>query len=198
MRRRLFIGLAVSLGVNFLAFVVIVGMAIHNDIPLEKIFPVDLIKIMVEKPPPPPPPPPPKPKKKKDEEKITPTKAPIESSDDPEETASIQTSPVIEDKPVPTIVNFTELDYPPKRTRFVKPKYPTIARRAGKTGIVVVKFLITKSGNVTNVKIIRSPGGLGFEESVIKAVSGWKYQTPMMNGQAVAAWCVTPVRFKLD
>lgn len=185
-----------SLGINLLVFMAIVAMAIHNKVPLEKIFPVDLIKIQVQKPPPPPPKP--KPEKKKEEEKITPTKAPIAEDPDPNETATIETSPVIDDKPIPHIVNFTELDYPPKRTRFVKPTYPIMARRASREGLVVIKFLITKAGNVTNVRVVKSPGGLGFSDSALSAVKQWKYETPMMKGQPVNAWCIVPIRFKLE
>ena len=195
MRRRLLIGFAVSLGINLLIFMAIVGMAISNKIPLEKIFPVDFIKIEVQKPKPPPPPPKPK---KKIEEKVTPTKAPIAEEKDPKAVATIQQAPVIEDNPIPNIVNFTELDYPPRRTVFVKPSYPTIARRAGKEGQVVLKFLITKSGNVTNVQVVRSPGGLGFADSAVAAAKQWKYQTPKMKGHPVNAWCIVPIRFKLE
>lgn len=196
MRKRLLIGLMVSIGVNLLIFAIIVAMALHNKIPLDEIFPIDFIKIEVEKPKPPPPPP--KPKPKKDPPKIEPTKAPIEAEPDSKEVATIQSAPVIKDDPIPNIVNFTELDRPPKRLKFVKPPYPPIARRANKEGLVVVKFLITKSGNVTNVKVIKSPGGLGFADNAIAAVSQWKYETPTIKGHPVNAWCVVPIRFTLD
>jgi len=197
MRKRLLIGLLVSLGVNLLFFALIVWMALSNNVPLEKIIPVEFLKVEVEKPKPPPPPPPP-PKKKKEEEKVEPTKAPIESDPDPNETATIQTSPEIKSPPLPSIVNFTELDHPPKRLKFIKPAYPTIARRANKQGMVVVKFLITKSGSVTSVQVLKSPGGLGFADAAKKAVAQWRYETPVMHGQPVSAWCIVPIRFELE
>lgn len=196
MRNRLLIGFAVSLGINLLVFIIIVAMAVHNKIPLDQIFPVDLIKIEVEKPKPPPKP---KPKPKPTPPpKIEPTKAPIKEDSDPNAVATIQTAPVIKSQPIPSIVNFSELDYPPKRLKFLRPKYPAIARRAGKQGVVVVKFLITKNGNVTNARVIKSPGGLGFAEAALRAVSGWKYDVPRIKGHPVAAWCIVPIRFKMQ
>ncbi len=197
MYKRLLIGLGISLGLNFLIFAIIVGMAVKNKIPLEDIFPVDLMKVIIEKPKPTPPPtPPPTPKPTPKPEKIKPATAPIEADSDPDSVGTIKSAPVISDPPVPSIVNFTELDSPPKRIKFVRPAYPAIAKRANKEGVVVVKFLITKTGNVTNARVVKSPGGLGFDESALAAVRKWRYETPRMRGHAVNAWCVVPIRFK--
>lgn len=198
MRKRLLIGLGVSLGLNLLIFAVIVAMAVKNKIPLDEIFPVDLLKVIVEKPKPTPPPtPPPTPKPTPKVEKIKETLAPIEADSDPDAVGTIKTAPVISDPPIPSIVNFTELDSPPRRTKFIRPTYPAIARRANKEGVVVVKFLITKSGKVTNARVVKSPGGLGFDEAALAAVKLWHYETPRINGHPVNAWCIVPIRFKL-
>ena len=71
-------------------------------------------------------------------------------------------------------------------------------KRGTETVIEKEKFLIGKSGSVSNISIVRGPSGLGFEEEALRAVSGWRYETPTIGGQPVAAWCVVPIRFTLD
>ena len=54
---------------------------------------------------------------------------------------------------MPQVVELDQLDRTPKRIRGGKPKYPPLARRAGKTGFVLLKFLITTEGKVVDVRL---------------------------------------------
>lgn len=205
MRRRLLIGVLISLGVNLAMLAGLLALAARGDFDISKIIPVDVIKIEVPKPPEPTPPPTPTPKptptpppKKEPDKPPEPTKAPI--AEDPTATgpATIQTAPVIQDTPVPQVVNASQLDRKPKVIKFVKPDYPLLAKRAGRQGVVRLRFLVTKNGNVTSVKVLSAPQGLGFAEAAVAAVKQWKFETPTVGGRAVSAWIVQAIRFQLE
>ncbi|MDP8222864.1 MAG: energy transducer TonB [Candidatus Lernaella stagnicola] len=202
MRKRLFIGVIVSLALNLIVFAGLLALAARGDFDLAKIIPVDFIKIEVPKPTPEPTPKPTPtpPPKKEPTPPPEPTKAPIAEDLNATEPATIQSAPVIQDTPVPVpqTVNASQLDKAPKILRFVKPQYPLLAKRAGRQGVVRLRFLVTKSGQVKNVKVLSAPKGLGFEEAAVAAVMQWKFATPMFKGKAVSAWVVQSIRFKLD
>jgi len=90
------------------------------------------------------------------------------------------------------------LDEPPKVVFKVLPKYPELARKAGKEGIVILKILITRTGRVAKVVVLSAPGKLGFAEAAVEAVQQWKFEPPTVNGEPVDVWCTLPIRFKLE
>lgn len=77
-------------------------------------------------------------------------------------------------------------------------KYPEICREKGIQGIVLVEFLITKEGNIEDVKVIKSVDPLLDQEAirVIKLMPKW---TPAENkGEKVNMIYNLPIRFKLQ
>ncbi|MBK7226422.1 MAG: energy transducer TonB [Saprospiraceae bacterium] len=77
-------------------------------------------------------------------------------------------------------------------------KYPPIARENGIEGRVIVGFVVSKSGNIEQVKVIRGIGGGCDEEAakVIRAMPNW---TPgKHNGKAVPISYTVPISFKLE
>ncbi len=85
---------------------------------------------------------------------------------------------------------------PPKLKKMVSPEYPSLARKAGKEGRVVLKVLISASGNVVSVQVVKaSPSGFGFEQSAMAAVKQWRYSAP---GQGRSVWFYQPIRFTLE
>ena len=76
-------------------------------------------------------------------------------------------------------------------------KYPANARKEGIQGIVVISFVVTPSGNYTNVKSIREPNSSLGEEAmrVIKLMPKWN--PGKQRGQAVPVKYNLPIRFKL-
>jgi periplasmic protein TonB len=201
-RRRLLIGVLISIGINLMLFAGLLSLAARGDFDLTTIIPIDLIKIEVPKPPEPTPPPPKPtpPPKKEDTPPPEPTKAPIAEDPLAIGPATIQSAPVIQDTPVPkpTVVNATDLDKPPKVLKLVRPTYPLLAKRANRQGVVRLRFLVTKAGTVKNVKVLSAPKGLGFEDAAVAAVLKWKFATPRYKGHAVSAWVVQSIRFQLD
>lgn len=77
-------------------------------------------------------------------------------------------------------------------------KYPAIARENDIQGRVVVQFVVTKTGNITKVSVVRGIGGGCDEEAVrvIKSMPNWR--PGKNNGIAVPVTFTLPVNFKLQ
>jgi TonB family protein len=77
--------------------------------------------------------------------------------------------------------------------------YPPRAIRRNIEGFVVVKFTVTKTGDVDAIQIVESePSGM-FDESVLEAVQKYKFQPRMVNGEPVDSKEVEKrVVFKLE
>lgn len=76
-------------------------------------------------------------------------------------------------------------------------KYPQIARELGIQGKVYVEFVVSKSGKVINIKVVRSPDNNLSQEAirVVKLMPDWI--PGKQNGHNVNAYFILPVDFKL-
>jgi len=77
-------------------------------------------------------------------------------------------------------------------------RYPAMAAENGVQGRVVVQFVVTKTGNVGEVKVIRSKDPDLDKEAVRVVKSLPKFVPGKMNGHAVNVWYTVPVTFKLQ
>ncbi|MCK5538910.1 MAG: TonB family protein [Bacteroidales bacterium] len=79
-----------------------------------------------------------------------------------------------------------------------KVKYPAIARENDIQGKVFVRFVVTSSGKVDKVQIIRGVDPLLDAESVrvVKSLPRWK--PGMQRGKPVSVWYTVPINFKLQ
>lgn len=86
-----------------------------------------------------------------------------------------------------------------KRYLITKFRYPLEARQKNIQGFVVVRFVVDKQGNLSNVQAISGPkeGGLRDEAvSVIQKSGSW--EPGIQNGNKVNAYKTQPVLFRLD
>jgi len=91
-----------------------------------------------------------------------------------------------------------EVDRQPTSLVRSEPLYPYRARSRGIEGSVKVRFVVTASGKVKNIRILQSrPEGI-FEEPVKDAVSKWEFQPATRNGKPIAATVTTTVTFALE
>ena len=79
----------------------------------------------------------------------------------------------------------------------VEPVYPEVARKARISGIVIVECIIDKSGNVTNVQVLK-PLPFGLDQAAVDAVRRWKFRPGTLNGQPVDVIFNLTVNFKLN
>lgn len=76
-------------------------------------------------------------------------------------------------------------------------QYPPEAKNNNIQGRVVVQFVVDKTGNVGEVKVVRSVAKDLDKEAVRIVKSLPKFTPARQNGQAVAVWYTLPVTFKL-
>lgn len=92
----------------------------------------------------------------------------------------------------------SEVDRVPMAVVKTAPVYPYRAKRLNLNGKVKVKFLVDKNGEITKVEILDSkPEGI-FDQSVIQAVSSWKFRPGKIKGHIVNTWMVTTIIFNID
>ena len=84
---------------------------------------------------------------------------------------------------------------PPTKIKDVARKYPDIAKQARVKGIVILEAIIDPTGNVTNVRVLRSIPLL--DQSAIDAVRQWKYEPTLLNGVPVPIVMTVTVNFTL-
>jgi len=95
------------------------------------------------------------------------------------------------------VVELTSLDSPPHVTRFANPVYPPMALRQRLEATILVSALVSESGDVLEVKVLRGDKRLGFEDAALKAIRATKFSPPLKDGKRVKTWYPLPVIFKL-
>jgi protein TonB len=76
-----------------------------------------------------------------------------------------------------------------------QPKYPRDARKAGKTGLVRLKVIVTSDGHLEDVQLV--DGQAPFTDAALQAVRKWRYQPAKYQGETIAVRRVIEVYFKL-
>jgi protein TonB len=85
---------------------------------------------------------------------------------------------------------------PPQKVHHVAPEYPSIARSAGVSGIVILEAVIAEDGAVREVSILRSAPLL--DDAAVQAVRQWRFTPTLLNGQPVAVVMTVTVAFNLQ
>jgi protein TonB len=109
------------------------------------------------------------------------------------EKPKIAEAPKIIEKPKAVIpqksnepVRLTEDDTPPRSIVMTPPQYPAEAKAAGIEGTVVVDYVVTDKGEVTDVKAVKGPPELF--AVCVTAVKAWKFMPALTkDGKAIAA-----------
>lgn len=83
----------------------------------------------------------------------------------------------------------------PAKIVHVDPVYPAIARSAGVQGLVILEAVISTTGAVENVKVLRSAPLL--DRAAIDAVRAWRYTPTRLNGVPVPVLITITINFTL-
>jgi TonB family protein len=77
--------------------------------------------------------------------------------------------------------------------------YPTMSKRLGEQGRVVLKVMVQPTGSVSDATVLQSSGFARLDAAAIDAVRGAQV-VPMksMNGRTVAAWYKASINFVLS
>jgi len=84
----------------------------------------------------------------------------------------------------------------PQLTNRVEPSYPEAARKARMEGVVILEAIITASGSVEDVKVLKSVNPL-LDSAASRAVQQWRYRPATLNGRAVRVYLTVTVTFNL-
>lgn len=78
------------------------------------------------------------------------------------------------------------------------PTYPSMSRRMGEQGTVLVRAFINTDGRAEKVEIRTSSGYSRLDEAALATVQRWRYVPGQRAGVAEAMWFNVPIRFLLD
>lgn len=74
-----------------------------------------------------------------------------------------------------------------------RPTYPETAKRNGLAGDVVLKFIVTKEGTVTNVRVVSGNPTLAL--TAVQSVRLWRYRPFLLNGEPTEAESQATIKF---
>lgn len=78
----------------------------------------------------------------------------------------------------------------------IDPSYPEAARKARMEGVVILEAIITATGSVEDVRVLKSVNPL-LDASAQRAVQQWRYKPATLNGRAVRVYLTVTVTFNL-
>ncbi|MEZ5504459.1 MAG: energy transducer TonB [Gammaproteobacteria bacterium] len=146
-----------------------------------------------------PPPPKPKPKPKPlpapapqpEPARPVPTPAPQPQPATPAPTAAPAAQPSEVAAPVvPPRVDASALNNP-------KPAYPSMSRRRGEEGTVMLELLVLKDGSVGDIRVKESSGYPRLDRSALEAVRRWRYTPAQQGGKPIEYRYLQPITFGL-
>lgn len=77
------------------------------------------------------------------------------------------------------------------------PDYPTLSRRLGEQGRVVLRVFVTPQGRASEVHIERSSGHARLDRAATEAVGRWRFVPAARDAEPVGAWVLVPISFAL-
>ncbi len=78
-------------------------------------------------------------------------------------------------------------------------RYPEQAQSDEIQGTVMVKFIVDKEGNVSDVAVVSGPTGGGLREEAIRVIKkSGKWEPAVQNGRKVKSYKNQPITFKLE
>ncbi len=97
----------------------------------------------------------------------------------------------------PPTVALSDVTQPPRFLHQVAPKYPDVARRAQKEGIVLVEATIGVDRLAHDIKVIEGIG-FGCDEVAVDALKASRFAPAKQGEKPVAVRIQIPYRFKLE
>lgn len=79
-----------------------------------------------------------------------------------------------------------------------RPAYPLLAKRMGEQGKVVLRVRVTPDGQAEKIELHASSGSARLDEAAKSAVAQWRFIPARQGSEAVAAWVLVPLVFRLD
>jgi TonB family protein len=94
------------------------------------------------------------------------------------------------------VVGVGDLDVVPRMVRPVKPIYPALALRQKIGATIVLTVLVSETGDVLDVRVLRGEPRFGLNEAAIRAMKATRFSPPMKDGKRVRTWFPQSIDFK--
>jgi len=78
------------------------------------------------------------------------------------------------------------------------PAYPTMSRRLGEAGRVVLRVFVTTVGTAERVELRTSSGSKRLDSAALETVQRWKFVPARQGDTPVSAWVLVPILFTLE
>lgn len=78
------------------------------------------------------------------------------------------------------------------------PEYPSLSRRRGEQGKVMLRVNVSAKGTVDNIEIEKTSGFDSLDKAAVEGVKSWKFVPASSNSRQVAGVVIVPIRFSLD
>ncbi len=78
------------------------------------------------------------------------------------------------------------------------PRYPLVARRNGEQGTVTLRVLVSREGLPASVDVEKTSGFPPLDHAAREAIRSWRFAPARRGTQAVEAWVLVPVVFRLE
>lgn len=79
-----------------------------------------------------------------------------------------------------------------------EPSYPTLSKRFGEEGRVILRVLVTPEGLADQVEIRQSSGHARLDQAALGTVKRWRFTPARRGAERLAAWVLVPLSFQLD
>jgi TonB family protein len=145
---------------------------------------------------------------RRDTQPVTETARPAAPAPVPTQTAATQQPAVSAPAPTPApqvsavregdVVSVGDLDVVPRITRAVKPVYPPMAMRQKVSATIVLTVLVSETGDVLDVRVLRGEPRFGLNDAAIRAMKSSRFSPPMKDGKRVRTWFPQSIEFKAN
>lgn len=111
---------------------------------------------------------------------------------------SLQEGVLGKSKDQKVVMTGESVDVPPRPVYHAPIPYPTEAKSQGVEGYVLLSILISATGDVEQVKVLKAkPNGV-FEKAAIRGVRDWRFRPAKNRGKQVSVWVKQKIRFELS
>jgi protein TonB len=78
------------------------------------------------------------------------------------------------------------------------PNYPSVSRRLGEQGLVLLRVQVTADGAAESVELQTGSGSSRLDQAALEAVKKWQFVPAKRGERSVSASVVVPIRFSLE
>ena len=107
-------------------------------------------------------------------------------------------APIVAPAPPPAPVLVTAPIFTADYLENPPPAYPSLSRRLGEEGRVVLRVLVNPTGRADEVQIRTSSGHERLDDAARDTVRGWRFVPAKRGDTPGAAWVLIPVSFRLE